>query len=266
MINLKNISFKYAGAKELSINNINLEIKKGELIVILGGIGAGKTTLTRCINGLIPHFIVGRMKGNVLINDINTKDYSLSEIATKVGLILDNPIVQLTGYGVTVEEEVAFGMENLGVERIEIKKRVKKLMDLLDITELKNKNPFEISGGQQQSVAIASILGMEPKILILDEPTSQLDPRGTIEIFDELKKLKRKQTIILVTQKVNLIRGLADRIVVMNKGKIVKIGKPGKILNDYSLLKKNNIEIPALTELLSKVSKKNATKIKRLIK
>ncbi|VVB75883.1 putative ABC transporter ATP-binding protein [Candidatus Tiddalikarchaeum anstoanum] len=254
MITIKNLNFKYSGTNNYALRNINLEIKEGELAVIIGSIGSGKSTLAKCINGLIPHFVNGIMSGEVEVAGIKTADIDISDISKIVGMVLENPLTQLTGYGTTVEEEIAFGLENLGLIREEMKNRINSVLKLLDIEKIRYKDPFDISGGQQQRVVLASVLAMKPKILVLDDPTSQLDPSGAEEVFEELKKLKGKQTIILITQKMNIIRELASRVIVMSKGKIVKIGKPIEVLLDYKLLKRNNIEVPAETELLYKMN------------
>lgn len=190
MIELKNISFKYELQEENTIKDLNLHVREGEFIGVIGKNGAGKTTLCNIIRGIIPDFIQGDISGDIIIDSKNINDIERGEMAELVGFVFQNPFSQISGIKKTVFEEIAYGLENLGVEREEMKRRVKDVIELIKIEDLQDKNPLELSGGQSQRVAIASIIVMNPKILIFDEPTSQLDPLGTEEIFDILKLLK----------------------------------------------------------------------------
>src|SRR5690606_1732280 len=154
-------------------------IEKGYLYAVIGKNGSGKTTLCNLIRGFIPHFHKGELEGDFLIEGKDVREWDLGELAKKIGFIFQNPFTQISGVKDTVFEEIAYGLENLGVEVEEIKRRVKKISKLLGIEELEDKNPFELSGGQKQRVAFASVIVMEPDILVIDEPTSQLDPKGT---------------------------------------------------------------------------------------
>jgi len=249
MIEIKNLSVKYKNAENYSLKNISFKVNTGEMVAVIGRLNSGKTTLCQCINGLIPNFVEAKLEGSVIVDNVNIKDSKISEISSTVGMILENPLLQISGYAVTVEEEVAFGLENIGIKKDEMKRRVKDALNLVDLDGLKYKNPFEISGGQQQRLAIASIIAMNPKTLVLDDPTSQLDPLGTDEVFNELKKLKKNKTILLVTQKIEKIIGLADKVLVLNNGEMLAYDTPSKILTDYDLLKKAGIKIPLVVKI-----------------
>jgi energy-coupling factor transport system ATP-binding protein len=252
MISVKGLTVNYPVSRELTLNQISFDVKKGEVLCVLGRLNSGKTTLCRCLNGLIPKFIQAEVKGEVIIEGVNVSEMQISEASTKVGLILENPLAQITGYGITVEEEVAFGLENLGIPRKEMIKRIDYALKKLDLDNARLQNPFEISGGQQQRLAIASILAMKPSVLVLDEPTSQLDPLGTYEVFEELEKIKKDHAIILATQKVDLITSLADKVLLLHNGKPIAYDVPGKVLTNSKLLKKAGVKVPLIVELQDK--------------
>ncbi|WP_297811467.1 energy-coupling factor ABC transporter ATP-binding protein [uncultured Finegoldia sp.] len=249
MIELKNVSFKYELQDEESIKNMDLYIKKGEFVGIIGKNGSGKTTLCNIIRGIVPDFIQGEISGDILIDSKNIDDIERGEMAELVGFVFQNPFSQISGIKKTVFEEIAYGLENLGVPREEIKQRVSDVIKLLKIEDLQDKNPNELSGGQSQRVAIASIIVMNPKILIFDEPTSQLDPLGTEEIFDILKLLKSEnKTIILVEHKIDLIAEYADRVVVMDEGKIVFNADTHEVLSNKEI-EQHNVSMPIVSKL-----------------
>lgn len=221
-INIKDLSFIYPGSKKKALKNINLNIDDGEFCCIIGKNLAGKSTLCYTITGFIPHFFKGKMEGNVLIDDLDTTDLPLHKIVTKVGFVLQNPFNQLSGSKFTVFEELAFSLENLGIFRNEMIERVEEILKKLKIYDLKHRSPYELSGGQQQMVAIASILVMKPKIFVLDEPTSQLDPVYSKLIFSLIKKLNKVGiTIIIVTHKIEEIAESANRILLIENGEIL---------------------------------------------
>lgn len=254
MIELKNVSFKYELQEEKTIKNLDLFVQQGEFVGIIGKNGSGKTTLCNIIRGIIPDFIQGHISGDIIIDDKNIDDIERGEMAELVGFVFQNPFSQISGIKKTVFEEIAYGLENLGVEREEIRHRVTDVIKLLKIEDLQDKNPNELSGGQSQRVAIASIIVMNPKILIFDEPTSQLDPLGTEEIFDILKLLKsQNKTIILVEHKIDLIAEYADRVVVMADGQIIFNGKTHEILSDKKI-EDHNVSMPIVSKLAYKLN------------
>ena len=254
MIELKNVSFKYELQEEKTIKNIDLYVKQGEFVGIIGKNGSGKTTLCNIIRGIIPDFVQGEITGNIIIDNKDINDIERGEMAELVGFVFQNPFSQISGIKKTVFEEIAYGLENLGVEREEIRQRVTDVIKLLKIEDLQDKNPNELSGGQSQRVAIASIIVMNPQVLIFDEPTSQLDPLGTEEIFDILKLLKsQNKTIILVEHKIDLIAEYADRVVVMDDGQIIFNGETHEILSDRKI-EDHNVSMPIVSKLAYKLN------------
>ena len=254
MIELKNVSFKYELQEEKTIKNLDLYIQQGEFVGIIGKNGSGKTTLCNIIRGIIPDFVQGEITGDIIIDNKNIDDIERGEMAELVGFVFQNPFSQISGIKKTVFEEIAYGLENLGVPREEIRQRVTDVIKLLKIEDLQDKNPNELSGGQSQRVAIASIIVMNPKVLIFDEPTSQLDPLGTEEIFDILKLLKsQNKTIILVEHKIDLIAEYADRVVVMDDGEIIFNGETHEVLSNDKI-EQHNVSMPIVSKLAYKLN------------
>ncbi|MFR6141420.1 MAG: energy-coupling factor ABC transporter ATP-binding protein [Finegoldia sp.] len=254
MIELKNVSFKYELQEEKTIKNLDLYVKQGEFVGIIGKNGSGKTTLCNIIRGIIPDFVQGTITGSISIDNKNINHIERGEMAELVGFVFQNPFSQISGIKKTVFEEIAYGLENLGVPREEIRQRVTEVIKLLKIEDLQDKNPNELSGGQSQRVAIASIIVMNPKVLIFDEPTSQLDPLGTEEIFDILKLLKsQNKTIILVEHKIDLIAEYADRVVVMDDGEIIFNGETHEVLSNDKI-EQHNVSMPIVSKLAYKLN------------
>ena len=231
VIEAKNLTFTYAGRESPSIRDITLSIDRGEFVILTGPSGCGKTTLCRCFNGLIPHFYNGKLEGEVIVAGLRVDEHPTHELARHVGLVFQNPENQL--FALSVEKDVAFGLENLGLPREEIRKKVDWAMKTTGIYELRERAPYELSGGQQQRVAIAAVLAMRPEVMVLDEPTSFLDPVGAKQIFDVIYNLNQKLgiTVILVEHRLDLAANYATRVIVMNEGKIVLDGSPKKILS-----------------------------------
>ena len=257
VLELKNIGFKYQMSRKPIIKNINVEIKKGEFIGLVGQNGVGKTTLCNIMRGLIPNFTQGELRGEVLIDGKNLNEYSMGMIAEKIGFVFQNPFIQISGIKKTVYEEIAFGLENIGVERSEMIQRVDKIIDQLNIGYLKDKHPGQLSGGQSQRVALASVLVMDPEILIVDEPTSQLDPVGTEEVFETLGILKEQQrTIILVEHKIDLISEYADRVIVLSQEGIAMDGPTNDILGNPKI-ETYGVPMPQVAKMAHKLQEQN---------
>ena len=220
----KNVTYTYPLADEPSIRNVSLNIEEGKFYGIVGENGSGKTTLCAILRGFAPSFYQGDIQGEVLVYGKPIGEYG-GELATKIGYVFQNPFTQISGVKETVFEEVAYGLENFGVPVEEIVERVEAIMKLTHIDSLAEKNPLELSGGQMQRVALASVLVLEPDILIIDEPTSQLDPQGTESVFEIIKMMKdKKKTIILVEHKIDLIAEYADEVLVLRGGKLIAGG------------------------------------------
>lgn len=246
-ISARNLTFTYAGAHEPSMQNVTLTLAKGEFAILTGPSGCGKTTFCRCLNGLIPNFYSGNLEGELEIDGINVSGKSTAELATLVGFVFQNPENQL--FSLSVERDVAFGLENLGIPREEALERVRWAMDATGITDLRNKAPYELSGGQQQRAAIAGVLAMRPSILVLDEPTSFLDPKSAEEIIAVIAKLNRelKLTTLLVEHRLDVVSRYANRVIVMDKGKIALDGPPAEVYGENARL--IGIGLPKVTML-----------------
>ncbi len=239
MIRFDHFNYLYPGQEKPALRNIDLKIPEGQFCGVVGSNGAGKSTFCYALAGFVPHFFQGSVTGVLRINDRDVSNTNLGELAGQVGLVFQNPFNQISGARFTVREEVAFGLENMGVQRTEIQQRVAETLDLFALADLAERSPFALSGGQQQRVAIASILAMHPKILVLDEPTSQLDPQSTQEIFNILDKLTGRAgtTVVIVEQKLEWLAAFVDRVIVLSAGRVVSDGQPGEILSDEKIRK-----------------------------
>jgi len=239
IVNLQNITYKYPLTDSPVLKGINLQVKEGEFIAVIGPNGAGKSTLCYTIAGFIPHFFKGELTGTVEAAGMESSKSNLHEWVLNVGLAFQNPFNQISGAKYTVFEEIAFGLENIGVPREEMKERVQDAMKLTGISELADRSPYSLSGGQQQRVALTSILVMQPKILVLDEPTSQMDPIGTREVFGVIRTMAESgMTVVLVEHKVEWIANFADRVVALHEGQILLNGKPRDVLTSDVLTDK----------------------------
>ncbi|MFC2737628.1 MAG: energy-coupling factor ABC transporter ATP-binding protein [Leptotrichia wadei] len=238
-LKLENVNYKYPLEEKNTLKNINIEIKKGEFWAVIGKNGSGKTTLCNILRRFVPDFYKGELTGKITLEGKELKDYSQKEIVQKIGFVFQNPFTQISGVKNTVFEEIAYGLENLGIEREIIISEVEKILKLLEIERLRDKNPYNLSGGQKQRVALASIIAMNPDILVIDEPTSQLDPKGTEDIFKIINLMANEgKTIILVEHKLELIAEYAENILVLDEGEVILSGKASEVLNNKILLEK----------------------------
>ena len=257
-INFKNVSFVYGEKtpfEKLALDNIDLTIKKGEFVGIIGHTGSGKSTLIQHFNGILKP-----TSGDVFIGDMNTKDKELAKsgLRYKIGLVFQYPEYQL--FEETIEKDIAFGPKNMGLSEEEVTERVKEAMEIvgLDYEAKKDKSPFEISGGQKRRVAIAGILAMKPDILILDEPTAGLDPKGRDELFFQIKRLYEKNniTIVLISHSMEDVAKLVNRIIIMKNGHIHLDKSTKEAFSDVDDLKKVGLNVPQITELMDILRKK----------
>jgi energy-coupling factor transporter ATP-binding protein EcfA2 len=252
IINLQAVTYKYPLTDAPALQNINLQVNEGEFLAIIGPNGAGKSTLCYTLAGFVPHFFKGELTGLVEVLGKETLNSTLSEWVLDVGLAFQNPFNQISGAKYTVFEELAFGLENIGVPRQEMKARVEDAMKLTGISDLAERSPYSLSGGQQQRVALTSILVMQPKVLVLDEPTSQMDPIGTREVFGVIRRMaERGMTVILVEHKVEWIAQFADRVVALKDGQIFLDGTPSEVLTS-PLLHENGFGISRYTSIARK--------------
>jgi energy-coupling factor transporter ATP-binding protein EcfA2 len=236
IINLQNVTYKYPLTDSPALQNINVEVAEGEFVAVIGPNGAGKSTLCYTLAGFVPHFFKGELTGTVGVAGYESSQSTLHEWVLNVGLAFQNPFNQISGAKFTVFEELAFGLENIGVPRDEMKARVEAALDLTGIRDLSDRSPYSLSGGQQQRVALASILVMQPKVLVLDEPTSQMDPIGTREVFAVIRRMAEQgMTVVLVEHKVEWIAEFADRVIALKEGQILLDGSPSEVLTSSTV-------------------------------
>jgi energy-coupling factor transporter ATP-binding protein EcfA2 len=252
IIAARDLGFKYTGAKKPAIQSVDLSISGDEFILLTGPSGCGKTSLCRCLNGLIPNFYQGEWTGTLLVDGLDVTTQPTSELSRKVGYVFQNPENQL--FALTVEKDIAFGPENLGFGRDEIRKRVDEAMKITSTFGLRELAPYELSGGQQQRVALAGVLAMKPSIIVLDEPTSFLDPRTAEDVMRAADSLRRELglTIVVVEHRLDLVARYAERIVVMDGGKIVADGNLEHVLDEqFDLLEGLGVGVPRVSLLWS---------------
>ena len=250
MIKATNLWFGYSDEKEKALKGINFEAEKGEFIAVLGSNGCGKSTLAKHFNAiLLPE------KGEVMVEDMLTSDdEKLFDIRQKVGMVFQNPDNQIVA--TIVEEDVAFALENMGVEPSEIRRRIDEAMEKTGVYKFKDKAPHHLSGGQKQRVAIAGIIAMRPDYIVLDEPTAMLDPEGRRKVLKTIKSLNKEYgiTVILITHYMDEA-AQADRIVVMSNGNVVKEGTPKEIFSQVELVKSLSLDVPQTSEIAYELSK-----------
>ena len=252
LLKFNHFYYRYKGNKDYALNDINMTIQENKFILLAGETGSGKTSLIRCMNGLIPQFYPGFYKGSVEVDGVDTTTTSIANLSTVTGIVFQNPENQLIA--MNVEHEIAFGLENLGVEREEITKKINECIALTEIEHLLHKAPYELSGGEQQRVALASILALEPKILVLDEPTGLLDPSVAKKIIILLKKIQEETgiTIIISEHRMDLVLPLVDEIILMKEGKVIDYDKKDNILNSKSF-NELNISHPIIYTLFKEL-------------
>jgi energy-coupling factor transport system ATP-binding protein len=248
IVSLKDVTFAYKGSKRQALKGISLDVKEGECVAILGPTGAGKSTLACVINGTVPRFIEGTLTGDVVVDGQIPNDVGTAQMASRVGLVFGDPDTQL--FGMTVEEDVAFGPANLGFDYETIMERITRAIEGMRLQGLEQRAPHRLSGGQKQATAIAGVYAMLPKIMVLDEPTSMLDPEGKARVFSIIRDLNKSlgMTVILIEQEVDDILELADRVFVMKSGEFVLGGTPDEVFASVDVLKEVGIRVPSIVE------------------
>lgn len=254
MIEIQELTFKYSNAKTNALENLSLHIEKGDFVGIIGESGAGKTTLCNCINGLIPHHYTGDFYGSVKIDGQDTFEVEPGKLALKVGSVFQDIESQLVSY--FVEDEILFGLENFGVPAEEIEGRITSALDALGIGELRHREVASLSGGQKQKVVIAAILALEPDVLVLDEPTGELDPASSVQIFELLKKLNEEKgiTIVVAEQKIMLLCEYVKKLMVLEKGTCVHYGEIRSTLTHQKEMEEAGINCPRVLTLTTKMA------------
>lgn len=247
------------GEPVVALRGIDLRVEQGEFLALMGRIGAGKTTLCLSLNGLVPHATGGLIRGDVIILGRNTKTQPVAELSTQVGLVFQNPEEQL--FHLRVEDEVAFGPENLGLPREEIARRVTWALRAVGLEEFRQRSPLSLSGGEKQRLAIAAVLAMRPRILVLDEPTASLDPQGAAEVFATLRELRRTMplTIVMATQDSEWVAEQADRLAVLDQGRIALLGPPDELLSQVERLHTQGVGVPQVAEAAAQLNARLGT-------
>ncbi len=250
---LDNVWFRYAGSDHAALDGVSIEIPKGEFVSILGANGSGKSTFCLLANGLIPHTIRGDLRGTVRVFGEDVSKRSVAELSARVGMVFQEPESQL--FCMSVEEEVAFGPENLGIPREEIRERVEWALELVDMNGYNDRSPFSLSGGQKQRVAIAAALSMRPDLLVLDEPAYALDPVGRIELYKVLRELKERHgvTVLLAEREAEEASIYSDEIVLLERGKVVATGPPAAALKDPDALMALGIAPPQMSQVAAQL-------------
>ncbi|MCU1579654.1 MAG: energy-coupling factor transporter ATP-binding protein [Rhodoglobus sp.] len=243
------VTYTYPGTEEPALHSISFQIEPGEYVAILGLNGAGKTTTGLCVNGVVPTMLGGELTGKVTVGGLDVADYPVREMSKLVGMVFDNPEFQMSQ--MSAAEEVALGLENAGVPYEEMMRIIPETLELVGLAGFEERSPLALSGGQQQRLAIAAVLAMKPQILIMDEPTSNLDPIGKQEVFDMAAKLNRERgmTVIVIEHEVEVMARYADRVIVLEAGRIVMNGTPQEIFGRVDELAALKLRVPAAAEL-----------------
>ena len=244
IVSVDNLWFLHAGQKEHALKNINMRISEGDFVLVAGPTGCGKSTLALCLTGLIPNVLGGEMQGKVVVDEKDTRGHEVFQLAQSIGLVFQNTENQLCS--LSVEDEVAFGPENLALPRDEIEKRMDFALNATSMYDLRHKYTFDLSGGQKHRTAIAASLSMLPKILVLDEPLSELDPAGCRDVLQTLKKLNEEFhiTIILAEHKLEQVLGFAKKVILLNNGEIIANGETSEVFKDKKLEEQLGLRIP----------------------
>lgn len=244
IVSFRDVSYTYPSGEGLALDSIDLDVQAGEYVAILGLNGAGKTTLGLCVNGVVPTMLGGELQGTVTVAGLDVADYPVREMAKVVGMVFDNPEFQMSQ--MSVAEEIALGLENAGVPHDEMMRIIPETLAVVGLSGFEERSPLGLSGGQQQRLAIAAVLAMKPQILIMDEPTSNLDPLGKQEVFDMAAKLNREDgmTVIVIEHEVEVMARYADRVVVLDAGRIVMNGAPDEIFARVDELAALKLRVP----------------------
>ncbi|HEM4933057.1 TPA: ATP-binding cassette domain-containing protein [Streptococcus suis] len=255
-IKIENLKYQYPFAEKLALDGITCEIRPGEFIGVIGRNGSGKSTFCQSLTGLVPNFYRGSYGGKVWIDQSEVKRVEVDDLYQKVGSVFQNPFNQITGSKATVYEEIAFGLENFGVPKEEMEVRIEESLRLLDIEEYRDRAPFDLSGGQMQRMAIASIMAMKPEVIILDEPTSQLDPQGSEAVFKAIQSLSKQGiTVIMVEHKVEKIAAYSDRVMLLDQGKLIAMDTPQAVFSRPDL-EKYGVVAPTFTRICKQLGMK----------
>ncbi|MCG8615508.1 MAG: energy-coupling factor ABC transporter ATP-binding protein [Desulfobacterales bacterium] len=250
-IEIRNLTYHYPGTDTAALKDISLTIPKGEFVGLIGANNSGKSTFCCALSGIVPHLYQGQIQGAVRVDGTDISTMAIGRIARDVGMVMQNPKHQLSGFHYTVFEEVAFGLENQGLNRDKIIERVEHVLSITGLQDLAERSPYQLSGGQQQRLVFAAAIALAPSILVLDEPTTFLDPMGARDLFNLLRHLNNKGvTIVIAEQRLELIAEYASRVVALSDGKVVLDGTPQEILTS-AVFKQINLEWTRYTQVAS---------------
>ena len=252
MIRIRDLTFHYGDASKPALQDVNLEIEDGEFVLVTGPSGCGKSSLCRCLNGLIPHFYGGRIAGELKVQGLDVMESTTKELATRVGMVFQDPENQVVA--MDAEREIAFGLENLAFTKDVMAKRVEESLDTLGISAIRHRQVHELSGGEKQKVVIASVLALHPDILVLDEPTSELDPKGAEEVLSIVQRLNDELgiTVILVEQRLDRVVHLVDRMIVLDEGRIVADGNARAVVANGDIAK-IGVGVPPIVRMVQRL-------------
>lgn len=253
MIKAVSAGFTYEGSTTPALEDINITIENGSIFGIAGSAGAGKTTLAMCLNGGIPHCIDGDFTGDILLDGTPLSEIALEDLSFHIGSVFQDVESQIVSS--IVEDEIVFGLENMGFARDDMEQRVVESLALAGIADLRHENIWNLSGGQKQRVAIAAALALRPRILVMDEPTSELDPKGSAALFAVLERLNREKsiTIIIIEQKLELLVKHCTQVAVMDAGRIVLAGPGREILRKQAVLEQVGLSVPPAAVLFNRL-------------
>jgi energy-coupling factor transporter ATP-binding protein EcfA2 len=250
VIKVENLTYAYPTSRDFVLKNISFEVQRGEVLAVIGPNGAGKSTLLKSLNGLVPHFYGGRYGGRVIVAGHEVLKTPISTLSTKVGFVFQDPEDQISGLALTVWEEVAFGLMMLGHPREIIEERVREAIDYVGLKGLENRSPFELSGGEMQRLAIATVLAVKPEVIVMDEPTAQLDPLGKFEVLSVVRRLAEEgATIVIAEHEIEDVVYFADKMLLLDNGRAVAYGDAREVVAMVDELKSRGVDPPSVTEL-----------------
>jgi len=250
-IMVSDLSFRYLSRSDWALDGITLQVLDNEFLGITGPSGAGKSTFCLSLNGLIPHVIEGTMRGNVLVKGLDTLKSEVSQLSSFVGIVFQDPRSQLTGSAMTVEEEVAFGLQNLGVSRGAMRDRIREALDAVGLLGFETRQPFELSGGEQQRLSLATAIAMRPQIMVLDEPTELLDPEGAVSVMSAVHSIHQRyrMTTLLVSNQPEILLQYAKKICILNKGRVASIDSPQEFSRKVGVAEKLGVRHTQVAQL-----------------
>lgn len=261
MVIVRDLSYAYPDG-DWVLRGLSLRVEEGEFLSIMGPTGAGKSTLCFALNGIVPRATGGRIRGDVIVDGLNTKQHSVATLGQKIGVVFQNPETQL--FNMSVETEVAFGLESLGLPRQQIQRQVEWALEVMRLERLRERSPAQLSGGEKQRLAIAAVMAMSPKVLVLDEPSSNLDPMGKREVFRTLRELRDSLglTVIMTEHESELVAEFSDRVAVIDAGEMVLVDTPERVLGDVDRMRKLGLAVPQVSEIAHCLNQYHGTKLR----